>query len=260
MDYRNNRSHCRPGDDGQSIERARRDATTGAVTASDVDALRIHRNLKFMRTIKSVALAAAVLAGSAFTQEPAALVTTAVSSYSLRPGDVLAINVWGQAAFSGQFQIDEGGRILYPILGEIDTRDLTVAQLRDTLRTGLEALFNNPFLTVTPKFRISVLGHVNSPGLYTIDPTLTAIDVVAMAGGPSPVGNLNDIRIRRRGQTSSISYSEGGTRGRTLQEVGVRSGDQIFVSRRRFTRQDLSLLLQFAQIGLTIAIFINTMW
>jgi polysaccharide export outer membrane protein len=171
---------------------------------------------------------------------------------------VIVINVWGQEAFSGNFQIDEDGRILYPILGEIDTRNVTVAELRDTIRTGLETLFNNPFLTVTPQFRISVLGHVLTPGLYTIDPTLTAIDVVAMAGGPSRNGDLNDIRIRRRGETSSVAYGDEGMRGRTLHEVGVRSGDQIYVQRRWFTRDDLMLVLQIAQVALTIAIFIST--
>ncbi len=211
-----------------------------------------------MRTIKNTVLIAVVLAGSAAAQEPTNLITTGISSYSLQPGDVLLINVWGQEEFSGQFQIDETGQILYPILGDIDTRNLTVSALRDTLRTGLGSLFNNPFVTVTPQFRISVLGHVTSPGLYTFDPTMTAIDVVAMAGGPSRNGNLNDIRIRRRGETSSVAYSDEGTRGRTLQEVGVRSGDQIYVQRRSFTRDDLTLLLQFAQIALTIAIFIAT--
>lgn len=218
----------------------------------------MHRNLRVMRTIQSVILLAAFLVASAFAQEPTQLFTTGISAYSLQPGDVLRINVWGQEAFSGQFQIDENGRFLYPILGEIDTRELTVAELRDTLRVGLETLFNSPFLTVTPQFRISVLGHVSAPGLYTFDPTMTAIDVVAMAGGPSRNGNLNDIRIRRRGETATISYGEGGTRGMTLQEIGVRSGDQIYVQRRGFTRDDLTLLLQMAQIGLTIAIFIAT--
>jgi polysaccharide export outer membrane protein len=171
---------------------------------------------------------------------------------------VLQINVWGQETFSGLFQIDEAGSFLYPVLGEIDTRNLTVGQLRDTVKTGLETLFNQPFVTVTPRFRISVLGHVMRPGLYTVDPTLTAIDVVAMAGGTSQEGNINDIRLLRPDETERINYDELRTHGLTLSEVGVRSGDQIYVPRRAFTRQDLSLLLQFAQLALTIAIFIAT--
>ena len=212
-----------------------------------------------MRTLLSVFLASAVTAGTLIAQDPVSLVTTGTSSYSLRPGDILNITVWGQESFSGQFQIDENGRILYPMLGEIDTRDLTVEQVRDTLRAGLETLFNNPFLTVRPLVRISVLGHVMSPGLYTIDPTLTAVYVVAMAGGPTPSGNLNNIRVLRSDGESSINFENQYMRGRTLQEVGVRSGDQIFLPRKRFTREDLSLLLQFASVALSIAIFINTM-
>ena len=212
-----------------------------------------------MHTPKIVILIAAVLASVASAQEPATLVTTSVSSYTLRPGDVLMVNVWGQESFSGQFQIDENERFLYPVLGEISTRNLTISQVRDTLTAGLETLFNSPFVTVSPRFRVSVLGHVTNPGLYTIDPTLTTIDVVAMAGGPSVNGNLNDIRLRRMNETESIDYEAEDTRGRTLREIGVRSGDQIFVPRRSFTRQDLSLLLQFAQLALTVVLLINAL-
>lgn len=211
-----------------------------------------------MRTLRIVVFLAAILAGSAFAQEPTGLITTSVSSYTLRPGDVLQINVWGQDAFSGQFQVDEEEKFLYPVLGEMSTRNLSVSQVRDSLIAGLETLFNNPFVTVSPRFRVSVLGHVMRPGLYTIDPTLTAIDVVAMAGGPSVNGNLNDIRLRRIEATESIDYEAAETRGRTLQEIGVRSGDQVYVPRGKFTRQDLGLLLQIAQLALTLALLINT--
>ncbi len=35
-------------------------------------------------------------------------------SYRLRPGDVLVITVWGQEAYSGEFKVDETGRVPYP--------------------------------------------------------------------------------------------------------------------------------------------------
>jgi len=211
------------------------------------------RSLSLLVTALCIGTAAA-----AQGQGQGPVVTAGISEYSLRPGDVLQITVWGQEAFSGRFQIDETGKFLYPVIGEIDTRNLTVSQLRDTVRTGLETLFNAPFLTITPLFRIAVLGKVMQPGLYTVDPTLTAIDVVALAGGPAPGGNMNRIRVLRQGQEASLSFEEEGIRGRTLQEVGVRSGDQVYVPRKAFTRDDLILLLQFAQVALTIAIFINT--
>ncbi len=123
------------------------------------------------------------------------------ASYILRPGDVLQIVVWGQAEYSGEFKVDETGRILYPILGEIDTGGKTMAQIRDEIRAALVRIFNDPFVTVTPQFKIAVLGEVRNPGLFPVDPTQTVLDIVAMAGGPNPNGNINKIRLLRGGRT-----------------------------------------------------------
>jgi polysaccharide export outer membrane protein len=211
-----------------------------------------------MRILRTAALLAAGAVQPAVAQDQGAIQTTSVMEYTLRPGDVLRIQVWGQEQFSGQFQIDEAGRFQYPMLGDIDTRDLTVAQVRDTVRAGVATLFKNPFVTVTPLFRISVLGHVQAPGLYTVDPTLTTIDVVALAGGPSSSGNMNSIKVIRSGQETRVNFEQESLRGRTLREVGVRSGDQVMIPRKAFTRDDLFLLLQFAQVALSVLILINT--
>jgi polysaccharide export outer membrane protein len=185
---------------------------------------------------------------------PPSVVGAGPASYALRPGDILKVDVWGNEDFSGQFIVDETGRLQYPVLGEIDARNVTLGELRERLRAGLEQIFKSPFVTVTPLFRMAVLGEVRNPGLYTVDPTLSVLDVVAMAGGPAPNGNMNKIRLLRGTETLSLAFRE----GRSLQDMGVRSGDQIFVPRRRFTRDDLNLLLQIASLGLTIAIFVNT--
>jgi hypothetical protein len=51
---------------------------------------------------------------------------------------------------------------------------------------------------------------------------------------------------------------EGGIQGRTLQEIGVRSGDQILVPRKFLSREDLFLLLQLVHIGVSVALLVNT--
>jgi protein involved in polysaccharide export with SLBB domain len=186
------------------------------------------------------------------------VVSGAGGEYALSPGDIVRIQVWGQEAYSGQFQVDERGLLQYPMIGEIDTRNLTVAQLRDRVREGMEAIFNRPFVTVTPLFRMAVFGEVVRPGLYTVDPTLSVVDVVAMAGGTNRSGDLNRIRLLRAGEERRLSFAEESIRGRTLQEIGVRSGDQIVVARAPFTRDDLLILLQVVQIAVSIAILVNT--
>ena len=178
-------------------------------------------------------------------------------SYRLRPGDILVITVWGRDEYSGEFKVDETGRIPYPVLGEIDTRQKTMAQIREEIRAGMQRIFNDPFVTVNPQFSIAVLGEVRSPGLFPVDPTLTVLDIVAMAGGPSANGNINKIRLLRGGQTLDLRFERDRVGALTLQEVGLRSGDQIMVARRGFTGDDLRTLLSVLQLGLSVAIFVT---
>ncbi len=194
---------------------------------------------------------------SAFAQDQDT--TSSSASYRLRPGDVLEITVWGQPDYSGEFKVDETGHIPYPVLGEIDTRDKTMTRIREEIRAGLERIFNDPFVTVNPQFSIAVLGEVRSPGLFDVDPTLTVLDIVAMAGGPAPNGDINKIQLLRGGQTLDLRFVQDRVGVLSLQEVGLRSGDQIMVARRGFTADDLRTLLGILQLGLSVAILITTL-
>jgi polysaccharide export outer membrane protein len=177
----------------------------------------------------------------------------ASGSYTIRPGDVLKVTVWGHQEFSGQFTVDEASRLQFPILGDIDVKDQTVEALRERVRAGLEQIFKQPFVTIEPLFRMSVIGQVHNPGLYSVNPTLNVLEVVAMAGGPTESGNLNKIRLLRDGQEMQLSLSKG-----SLQDIGVRSGDQIVVPRRSFSRDDVYLVLGVVQVALSVAILITT--
>ena len=186
-------------------------------------------------------------------------VTGSSPSYMLRPGDVLEIVVWGREEYSGSFKVDETGILRYPVVGEIDTRNRPITEIREEIQAGLAQLFQAPFVTVTPQFKIAVLGEVMNPGLYPVDPTLTVLDIVAMAGGPGRNGNINKIRLLRAGQTMDLRFERDRVGALTLQEVGLRSGDQIMVARRGITGDDLRLLLSVLQVGLSVAILINTL-
>jgi polysaccharide export outer membrane protein len=206
--------------------------------------------------LATLALAACVTLAAA--QDQGAVVSGPGAGYQLRPGDVLQIRVWGQEEFSGKFQVDEDWNIQYPILGEINVKDLTVAQVRDRVRAGLEQIFRTPFVTVTPLFRMAVLGEVRSAGLYTVDPTLSVIDVVALAGGSTPDGNMKKIRLLRGGTEMQLNFEREALAGRTLSEIGVRSGDEIVVPRKWFTRSDFLIVAALLQVALSVAIFFNT--
>jgi polysaccharide export outer membrane protein len=210
-----------------------------------------------MRTLLAVLFAAGALAAPLLAQD-APIVSQSGGAYSLAPGDLVRVVVWGREEYSGQFQVDEEGQLHYPIIGTIQTQGLTVRELRDTLRTGLERLFTNPFVTVTPLFRVAVLGHVRTPGLYTVDPTLSVLDVVALAGGPASAANMDKLTVYRSGAATVMSQEDAVIHGQTLQTMGIRSGDEIMVPRKWFAREDWYIVLQVMTLALTTATFIVT--
>ena len=171
---------------------------------------------------------------------------------AVRPGDVVRIVVWGHQELSGEFPIDENYDLLYPLIGPINVRNLSVAQLRERLNTDLSQLFQRPFIAVTPLFRVAVLGEVVKPGLYSADPTLTIFDLIAMAGGPAQDANQSKLQLLRGGENIRLSLEPAAIARSTLQELGVRSGDQVVVPRKAFTFQDWSLLIQVASLALLI--------
>jgi len=214
------------------------------------------------RALLALSIAVALAAGTAAraqnppppqtpTPQPAAAtiparapgVDTTTSPLAIRPGDVVKIQVWGHEELSGEFPVDENYNLLFPLVGSINVREVTVSQLRERLNLELSQLFQRPFFTLTPMFRVAVLGEVFKPGLYSVDPTLTVFDLLALAGGPTRQANEKKLQLIRGGAAVRVSLDPQAIARSTLRELGVRSGDQLVMGRATFTREDFGLLL-----------------
>src|SRR5690606_5535621 len=149
-------------------------------------------------------------------------------SLTLKPGDIVRVEIWREEDLSGEFKINELGLVTLPLIGEKDVNGLTIQQLRDQLIAEYRVQLQNPSIIVTPLRQVHVLGEVNLPGMYAVDPTVTLAGAIALAGGASGQGDLRRIRIARDGAIIKNAVRA----EQTLQRVDVRSGDQIFVDRR----------------------------
>ncbi|MBI1723037.1 MAG: polysaccharide biosynthesis/export family protein [Gemmatimonadetes bacterium] len=176
--------------------------------------------------------------------------TSASARLAIRPGDVIKIQVWGHEELSGEFPIDENDNLQFPIVGEINVREMSVAQLRDRLRQELSQLFTQTYVTIIPLFRVAVLGEVVRPGLYSVDATLTVFDLLALAGGPTRSAREREMGLIRAGEQIRVSIEPAAVARATLRELGIRSGDQLIVPRQRITREDLGLILTAANLVL----------
>jgi polysaccharide export outer membrane protein len=82
--------------------------------------------------------------------------------------------------------------------------------------------------------KIYVIGQVNNPGEFVVNPRVDVMQALSMAGGTTPFAALNDIKILRRdgsGQQRAISFAyKSVEKGRSLeQNIVLNSGDVVVV-------------------------------
>ncbi|MBI2795304.1 MAG: polysaccharide biosynthesis/export family protein [Gemmatimonadetes bacterium] len=104
-------------------------------------------------------------------------------SFGLRPGDVVRIRVWREPELSGDFIVDEYGKVSLPLLGARVVLGIASDALQRQLETDLASSVKDPSVQVTFLRRIAVQGAARAPGLYPMDATMTVGDAVALAGG-----------------------------------------------------------------------------
>ncbi|MCB1509780.1 MAG: polysaccharide export protein [Hyphomicrobiaceae bacterium] len=106
--------------------------------------------------------------------------------YRLGVGDKLKINVFGEADLSGNYEVDAGGRISFPLIGALSAAGQTVPKFREALRRKLaDGYLKRPRLTVdVTNYRpVYVLGEVRSPGEHAFRAGMKLRDIIAIAGG-----------------------------------------------------------------------------
>lgn len=121
--------------------------------------------------------------------------------YELRTGDEVKITVFKEPDMSGVFRVGTMGTVSVPGIGELKSVGLTSSELRDAAVGALAARhYANPSVTVeivqySPVF---VMGDVRNPGRHTYTPGMTALQLVAVAGGyPLPPAFTESTNLNR---------------------------------------------------------------
>jgi protein involved in polysaccharide export with SLBB domain len=179
--------------------------------------------------------------------------------FVVQPGDVLRLRIWpDEQAISGDYPVEETGVAYLPRLGAVDAGGNRIDQVRATLRQryAQEAGLRTPVITVTPIFRVSILGAIARPGVVLLDPTRSVYDVISEAGGLTDAADEDAILIVRDGAELHLNAVDEATLLSGTYTLQLQSGDRIFVPSRPaplFSYDDLRSLLQ-----LTISTF--TLW
>lgn len=160
------------------------------------------------------------------------------AAYLVQPGDVLEVSVWKEEDLQRQVLVRPDGRFSFPLAGDIDATGKTVSDLREEISALLQKYIPDLLVTVTVTEiqgnKIYVLGQVNQPGEFVVNPRVDVMQALSMAGGTTAFAALNDIVILRRdanGSQRSIRFAyKDVEKGRSLeQNIVLASGDVVVV-------------------------------
>ena len=157
--------------------------------------------------------------------------------YTINPGDLLEISVWKEPDLQRQVLVRPDGAFSFPLSGDIVAEGRTVEDIRQEITTQLGTFIPNLVVTVTVAEihgnKIFVIGQVNTPGEFIVNPRVDVIQALSIAGGMTPFAQVNNIKIlrRRNGQQriQSFRYSDI-IKGENLeQNILLEVGDVVLV-------------------------------
>ncbi|NOQ83578.1 MAG: polysaccharide export protein [Myxococcales bacterium] len=166
----------------------------------------------------------------------------ATDDTTLGPGDVFSVRVYGEDAMTGSHQVAPDGTINFPLLGAIEVSGLEPTEVAERIQTELRDrdLLRNPHVSVYVEAysskRVSVVGAVANPGTFPLEPGMTVVQAISMAGGFSSLANRDGTVLTRHVADEIIRYRvpvARVTKGQA-EDIEVAAGDIIFVPERLF--------------------------
>ena len=134
-------------------------------------------------------------------------------NYIIGPSDEIIIMLWGETQFRQIQTVDREGFIFLPEIGQVFVNGLTLKLLESKLFKVLsqsyaslksQGISATSFLDVTlgrlRPLRIQVLGEVDQPGAYTVNPSTTLFSALYYFKGPTNRGSLREIQLIRTGK------------------------------------------------------------
>ena len=179
-----------------------------------------------------------------------AAIRTRLSQGDFRAGDRIAVRVENTAAgaapppagmrtveqqLSGTFTVNSRGEILLPVIGIVSLQGVLRAELAERLTGEIARVVRSPVVVANPLVRLSVQGGVVKPGYYQLAADVPLSDALMAAGGPARGARVRKMRIERNGETlhEGEALERALSDGRTIQDMGLEPGDQVFVPDKR---------------------------
>ncbi len=129
---------------------------------------------------------------------------TAALPFNLTVATPMSVNTrssYSQATLQS-YLVDNNGMIDFPKLGKIKVGGLTKSEAETVICNGIRPYMNeseNPIVTVRMiNYKISVIGEVNRPGMYTVsNEKISILEALAQAGDLTIYGVRDNVKLIR---------------------------------------------------------------
>ncbi|HUI60269.1 MAG TPA: polysaccharide biosynthesis/export family protein [Steroidobacteraceae bacterium] len=158
--------------------------------------------------------------------------------YKIHPGDKILLGLYDDPKMQPtEITVAPDGKLAFPLAGTIIAAGKSVEQLRVELETKLRKYVSEPAVTVAVT-QVNgnvayVIGQVNKPGAFVMNPMINVLQALSLAGGGNPYAKLDGIIIIRSApggqRVLNFRYSQVSSGKNLEQNVELESGDVVVV-------------------------------
>ena len=151
----------------------------------------------------------------------------------IRVGDVIGLQVSGDAAFNKTYLVTPAVTIVLPSGTEISLKGKLRSEVQPYLNQKFGELVVNPVVQASIAVRLSLEGNVNKPCFAcNVEPGEPLSEFLqGMGGGPGQKVDLNRSQIKRGGRViiDGPEFAAAIRDGRTIDQLNLQGGDAVFV-------------------------------
>lgn len=168
--------------------------------------------------------------------------------YRIQPGDSLALDFYMNPEFNDNLTVNPDGKATLRMVGPVQAAGLTTDQLAAEIDKAYSSELRNPGAVVhlhnLPSRQVYVEGQVGKPGAYPLQPGMTAVQALALAGGVTESADPESTLVIRRDacgqpEASKVDLDSALNKPGTGNDVALMERDVVVVPRSRIANADL---------------------
>jgi protein involved in polysaccharide export with SLBB domain len=150
----------------------------------------------------------------------------------LKVGDAVHITVYPDTLsfLTGTYRLAEDGTIDLPMVGPFRIGDMSRLELEKRLAGHYLRYLRYPYVAITPLIRVGFVGGFGKPGFYYVNPNESFWEALRLSGGPLRNDGMRLVRWERDLTVVSGNIVPAIESGRSLHDLGIRSGDRFTVT------------------------------